>query len=62
VLGLTPQASVEEIKVTYKKLVNQYHPDRLIAKGVPEDFIKIANEKMAEINNAYDQIRKERGF
>lgn len=62
VLGLTPQASVEEIKTTYKKLVNQYHPDRLIAKGVPEDFIKIANEKMAEINNAYDQIRKERGF
>lgn len=62
VLGLTPQASVEEIKVTYKKLVNQYHPDRLIAKGVPEDFIKIANEKMAEINYAYEQIRKERGF
>ncbi len=62
VLGLTPQASVEEIKRTYKKMVNQYHPDRLIAKGVPEDFIQIANEKMAEINNAYEQIRKERGF
>ncbi len=62
VLGLSPEASVEEIRITYKKLVNQYHPDRLIAKGVPEDFIKIANEKMAEINNAYEQIRKERGF
>ncbi len=62
VLGLAPQANIEEIKNTYKKLANQYHPDRLIAKGVPEDFIKIANEKMAEINNAYDQIRKERGF
>ncbi len=62
VLGLSPEASVEEIRTTYKKLVNRYHPDRLIAKGVPEDFIQIANEKMAEINNAYDQIRKERGF
>ncbi len=62
VLGITPQASVDEIKHAYKRLVNQYHPDRLMAKGVPEDFIKIANEKMAEINNAYEQIRKERGF
>ncbi len=62
ILGLAPNASVEEIKATYKRLVNQYHPDRLIAKGIPEDFIKIANEKMAEINNAYEQIRKERGF
>lgn len=62
VLGLTPEASVDEIKTAYKKLVNQYHPDRLMAKGIPEDFIQLANEKMIEINNAYEQIRKERGF
>ncbi len=62
VLGVTPEASVDEIKNAYKKLVNQYHPDRLMAKGIPEDFIQLANEKMIEINAAYEQIRKERGF
>ena len=62
VLGITPEASVDEIKAAYKKLVNQYHPDRLMAKGIPEDFIQLANEKMIEINNAYEQIRKERRF
>ncbi len=62
ILGVHPQANIAEIKSAYKKLVNQYHPDRLMAKGVPEDFIQLANEKMIEINNAYEQIRKERGF
>ncbi len=62
ILGLSSQASDEEIRKAYKKLVMEFHPDKLIAKGVPEDFIKIANEKMAEINLAYDQISKERGL
>ncbi|HHJ52903.1 MAG TPA: hypothetical protein ENJ89_06890 [Caldithrix abyssi] len=62
ILGLTPQATDEQVRAAYKNLVREYHPDKLIAKGVPEDFIKIANEKMAEINNAYDQICKERGL
>ena len=62
ILGISSQASDEEIKAAYKKLVIEYHPDKLMAKGVPEDFIKIANEKMAEINSAYDQISKERGL
>ncbi len=62
ILGVTPQSTDTEIKKAYKKLVNEYHPDRLTAKGVPEDFIKFANEKMAEINGAYKQIREQRGF
>ncbi len=62
ILGVSANASDEEVRHAYKKLVMEYHPDKLMAKGVPEDFIKIANEKMAEINNAYDQISKERGF
>ncbi|MBN2425184.1 MAG: TerB family tellurite resistance protein [Calditrichaceae bacterium] len=62
ILGISSDASDAEIKSAYKKLVMEYHPDRLMAKGVPEDFIKIANEKMAAINSAYDQIQKERGF
>ncbi len=62
VLGVERGASAEEIRQAYHKLVREYHPDRLQAKGVPEDFLKIANEKMAEINSAYDQIKRERNF
>lgn len=62
ILGVDPSASDFEIKQAYKKLVREYHPDKLIAKGVPEDFIKIANEKMADINSAYESVRRERGF
>ena len=62
VLGISPDVSDKELKSVYRKLVIQYHPDKLIAKGMPEDFIKNANQKMAEINNAYDIICKERGI
>ncbi len=61
-LGLSSDAADEEIKRTYKKLVQEYHPDKLTAKGVPDDFIKFANDKMAQINEAYSSIRRERGF
>ena len=62
VLGIPAGSTDAEVKAAYKKLVMEYHPDKLIAKGLPEDFIKIANEKMAKINEAYDQICKERGM
>ncbi len=62
ILGISKAASDEEIKRVYKDLVRQYHPDKIIAQGLPEDFIKIANQKTAEINQAYDMIRKQRNF
>lgn len=62
VLGVTREASDIEVKKAYRKLVQEYHPDRMQAKGVPEDFMKMAHEKMAEINKAYDEICKERGI
>jgi DnaJ like chaperone protein len=62
VLGISPEATDAEVKKTYKKRVVENHPDKLIAKGVPQDFIDAATDKMAKLNKAYDEIRKERKF
>lgn len=62
VLGISRKASDAEVKKTYRKLIRENHPDTLIAQGMPQEFIDIANEKMAAINAAYDLIEKERGL
>lgn len=62
VLGLAGSASDDEIKKTYRKLIRENHPDTLIAKGLPQEMVDIATEKMAHINAAYDIIAKERGL
>jgi DnaJ like chaperone protein len=61
-LGITRDNSNDEIKAAHRKLVLENHPDRLIAQGMPQEFIDLANEKLANINAAYDQIRKLRGI
>lgn len=62
VLGLTRSASDDEVRTTYRNLIREYHPDLLIAQGLPQEFIDLANEKLATINDAYDQIKKHRGL
>jgi len=62
ILGVSPEVSDVEMKRIYRTLIKEHHPDRLIAKGMPEEFIEIANEKLAAINTAYDRIAKERGI
>ena len=62
VLEVTPEISDGELKSHYRKLVTENHPDKLIARGVPEEFVAIANNKLAVINEAYDEIAKERGI
>src|SRR5262245_27039205 len=59
-LRLSPNASNTEIKAQYRKLVRDNHPDRLIANGVPPEFLELANRKLAAINEAYAAIAKER--
>lgn len=62
ILKCDETASNEEIKKKYRTLVTEYHPDKIEAKGLPEEFIKFANDKFKEIQEAYDQIKKERGI
>ncbi len=62
VLKCDETATNEEIKKQYRKLVNEYHPDKIESKGLPEEFVKFANDKFVEIQDAYDRIRKERGL
>ena len=62
VLGIKPGVANDELKSQYRKLVAENHPDKLIARGVPPEFISIATEKVATINEAYGQIAKERGI
>ena len=61
ILGLSYAADDDELKHTYRRLVRENHPDSLMARGVPAEFIKLANDKLAAINSAYGKIRTERG-
>ncbi|HQH28314.1 MAG TPA: co-chaperone DjlA [Oligoflexia bacterium] len=61
-LGCDKNAAVSDIKKNYRKLVMEYHPDTIVSKGLPEDFIKFANHKFASIQAAYEQVRSDRGF
>jgi len=54
--------SNDHIKRQYRKLVSDYHPDKIASKGLPEEFTKFANDKFREIQEAYDVIKKERGI
>jgi DnaJ like chaperone protein len=56
-LGVTSATSDAEVKKAYRRLMNQHHPDKLVAKGLPEEMIKLATERTQEIRNAYEQIR-----
>lgn len=60
VLGLAPGADREEVRRVYRRLVAEHHPDRLIAKGVPEELLEMATARMAAINHAYARIMKDR--
>ena len=60
ILQCSASDSSEEIKKKYFKLVKEYHPDTLVSKGLPEEFLKFANERLANINKAYDRIIKYR--
>ena len=62
VLGLNNQASDSDVKRAYRRLISQHHPDKLVSKGLPEEMMKMAEEKSREITSAYDVIKEARGI
>ncbi|MCP4329379.1 MAG: DnaJ domain-containing protein [Alphaproteobacteria bacterium] len=62
ILGMTREAGDAELKSAYRKLVRENHPDTLVAQGMPQEFIDLANDKLATINGAWDRVSKERGI
>lgn len=61
-LGVSKDSTDEEIKRAYRKLMSQYHPDKLMGQGVPEDMIAVATEQAKEVQIAYDLIKKSRNL
>lgn len=60
VLGVKPEITDGALRAHYRKLMVENHPDKLTARGLPQEMIDIANDKIAAINEAYDEIQKER--
>ena len=61
-LECEPSATAKDLKSAYHSAAKRYHPDTLRANGVPEEMISFANERMAEINAAWEDIRQSRGI
>ncbi len=62
ILGLTPAATDEQVRLAWRKLMRENHPDGLAARGVPPEFVERATRKVAEINAAWDRIKRQRGL
>ena len=62
ILNVNAQTSDREVKKAYRRLISQHHPDKLVAKGLPEEMMKIASQKTHEIKQAYEKIKQHRGM
>lgn len=59
-LGVERSATDAEVKRAYRKLMSEHHPDKLIAKGLPDSMVELAKERSQEIQNAYETVRRSR--
>ncbi|VAX05552.1 DnaJ-like protein DjlA [hydrothermal vent metagenome] len=62
ILNSSPEVSDGEIKKSYRRLLSQHHPDKLVAKGLPEEMMKVATRKTHEIRKAYEKVKEARGL
>ncbi|SLN64416.1 DnaJ-like protein DjlA [Roseovarius litorisediminis] len=60
VLGVTPDTPLDEIRTIWRQMVRETHPDKMMARGVPEEAVKLAEKRMVDINRAWEEI-SERG-
>jgi DnaJ like chaperone protein len=62
ILNLSADATDKQVKLSYRRLMSQHHPDKLVAKGLPEEMMKLAAQKTDEIRKAYERIKQHRGL
>ncbi len=62
ILGVAESAAPDAIKSAYRALIREHHPDKLMAAGMPPEFVATATEKMKRINAAYDTVCKIKGI
>lgn len=62
IIGAKPEWSDEELKKYHRKVIIENHPDKMVARGVPQEFLKIASDRLAKINVAWTSIAKERNL
>ncbi len=62
ILGLSSHIADADIQKAYRRLLSQHHPDKLVAKGLPEEMVRLASEKTTEIRSAYEVLREYRNF
>ncbi len=62
VLGMDESMSDQDIKRGYRKLMNEHHPDKLVAKGLPPEMMELAKTKAQDIQAAYDRVKSDRGM
>ncbi len=61
VLGVEPEAPMDEVRSAWRSLVRESHPDQMIARGLPKEAIKMAEKRMIAINRAWEEIKDARG-
>jgi DnaJ like chaperone protein len=61
VLDVLPDASDEQVRSAWRRALSETHPDRILARGLPEEYVEVANAKSAAINAAFDRVMRERG-
>ena len=62
VLGCSPDADDDQVKRCYRQRVQEYHPDKIAAKGLPEEFTRFAQDKFREIQEAWEQVKAARNI
>jgi len=60
IIGVDPSAPMNEVRAAWRKLVRETHPDQMLARGVPEEAVKLAERRMVAINRAWEEIQGDR--